>query len=107
MMFSENPRMTCTYCKLDDRLDDSVSGISDRITAHSISLGRHVSGDRSDQYAGKQFIYCYNRETHERDGSLAFFPRVEPVVQANGVDDHPPSHGVHENQLRGSQPHWV
>ena len=31
MMFSENLRMTCTYCKLDDRLDDSVSGISDRI----------------------------------------------------------------------------
>ena len=33
-----------------------------------------------------------------RDGSLAFFPRVEPVVQANGVDDHPPSDSVHENQ---------
>ena len=66
-----------------------------------------MSGDRSDRYAGKQFIYCYNGETRERDGSLAFFPRVEPVVQANSVDDHPPSHGVHENQLRGSQPHWV
>ena len=36
-----------------------------------------------------------------RDGSRAFFPRVEPVVQANGVDVHPPSHGVHEYQLRG------
>ena len=36
-----------------------------------------------------------------RDGSRAFFPCVEPVVQANGVNDHPPSHGVHEYQLRG------
>ena len=28
-----------------------------------------------------------------RDNTLAFFPRVEPIVQANGVDNHPPSHG--------------
>ena len=39
-----------------------------------------------------------------RDNTLAFFPCVKLVVQANGVDDHPPSHGDQEIQLRGSQP---
>ena len=35
------------------------------------------------------------------DDTLAFFPRVEPVVQANGVDDHPPSHSDQENSVEG------